>query len=243
MRPGPPPYDRSIVSAAGLERSNGVPRSRPRNASGGLAWARRSGAEPDLAASAAGWLRRSRWASGRMRSGGPSSRWDGFRRGRSRRPRYVRGPRFHVRAGGRACVCGAAGRRSWGTPIGRGCSAGRSRRSTGASWTASCSTAARCCTITASRSRRGRDFTLGSADRTFACATCARACPGARWESRGRDLRAHDAGGEVERDGVLGCYVQWGAMVDGAGLRVWDVAPANVQEIVRRHPASTSSSR
>ena len=40
----------------------------------------------------------------------------------------------------------------------------------------------------------------------------------------------------VERDGELGCYLQWGAMVDGAGLRIWDVAPANVTEVLRRYP-------
>jgi len=40
----------------------------------------------------------------------------------------------------------------------------------------------------------------------------------------------------VLRDGELGCYLQWGAMVDGAGLRIWDVAPGNVAEILRRHP-------
>jgi hypothetical protein len=40
----------------------------------------------------------------------------------------------------------------------------------------------------------------------------------------------------LARDGSLGCYLQWGAMVDGAGLRMWDVAPMNVQEVLRRHP-------
>jgi hypothetical protein len=40
----------------------------------------------------------------------------------------------------------------------------------------------------------------------------------------------------VEVDGSLGCYLQWGAMVDGAGLRIWDVAPANVQEVLRLYP-------
>jgi hypothetical protein len=40
----------------------------------------------------------------------------------------------------------------------------------------------------------------------------------------------------VEHDGALGCYLQWGAMVDGAGLRIWDVAPANVAEVLRRNP-------
>lgn len=37
-------------------------------------------------------------------------------------------------------------------------------------------------------------------------------------------------------DPELGCYVQWGAMVDVAGLRLWDVSPANREEILRRHP-------
>jgi hypothetical protein len=82
----------------------------------------------------------------------------------------------------------------------------------------------------------GRDFTLGSAERTLACATtsgisddraqvladaiCVHATPGVR----------------IDRDGTLGCYLQWGAMVDGAGLRVWDVAKANVEQILQRHP-------
>jgi hypothetical protein len=48
------------------------------------------------------------------------------------------------------------------------------------------------------RPASGRDFALGSADRTLECAR--------------------------------------GAMVDGAGLRIWDVAPANVSEVLRRHP-------
>ena len=43
-------------------------------------------------------------------------------------------------------------------------------------------------------------------------------------------------GVSLDRDGALGCYLQWGAMVDGAGLRAWDVAPANVAEVLRRYP-------
>jgi len=39
-----------------------------------------------------------------------------------------------------------------------------------------------------------------------------------------------------DRDGELDCYLQWGAMVDGAGLRIWDVAPANVAEVLHRYP-------
>jgi hypothetical protein len=47
----------------------------------------------------------------------------------------------------------------------------------------------------------------------------------------------------VDRDGPLGCYIQWGAMVDGAGLRIWDIAHANVQEIVSRHPRGSGFKR
>jgi hypothetical protein len=82
----------------------------------------------------------------------------------------------------------------------------------------------------------GRDFTLASVDRTLACAQTARV-------SDERALTLSDAvcvhttpGITIERDGLLGCYLQWGAMVDGAGLRIWDVAPANVTEVLRRYP-------
>jgi HD domain len=82
----------------------------------------------------------------------------------------------------------------------------------------------------------GRDFTLASADRVLACAGAA---------GLGTDLAelladaicVHTTPGvSLERDGALGCYLQWGAMVDGAGLRIWDVSPANVSEVLRRHP-------
>jgi hypothetical protein len=66
----------------------------------------------------------------------------------------------------------------------------------------------------------GRDFTLASVDRTLACATTAGV-------SDDRALTLADAicvhttpGVAVARDGELGCYLQWGAMVDGVGLRV-----------------------
>jgi hypothetical protein len=81
-----------------------------------------------------------------------------------------------------------------------------------------------------------RDFTLASVERTLACATAASVSDD-RAESLADAICVHTTpGAEVERDGVLGCYLQWGAMVDGAGLRIWDVAPANVDEIVRRYP-------
>jgi len=82
----------------------------------------------------------------------------------------------------------------------------------------------------------GRDFTIASAERTLTCASAA----GVAQE---RAVLLADAicvhitpAASVSRDGALGCYLQWGAMVDGAGLRMWDVSPANVAEILRRHP-------
>jgi hypothetical protein len=82
----------------------------------------------------------------------------------------------------------------------------------------------------------GRDFTLGGAERTIACATQA-GLPGEQSEQMADAICVHTTPGiSVERDGALGCYVQWGAMVDGAGLRIWDISPENVQEVVRRHP-------
>ena len=81
-----------------------------------------------------------------------------------------------------------------------------------------------------------RDFTLASAERTFACAITA----GVSAERAGALADAicvHTTPGvTVDRDGELGCYLQWGAMVDGVGLRIWDVAPANVAEMLHRHP-------
>ncbi len=82
----------------------------------------------------------------------------------------------------------------------------------------------------------GRDFTLASADRALACASAAGVD-----DDRARALTdaicVHATPGAViERDGALGCYLQWGAMVDGAGLRIWDVAPENVSEVLRRYP-------
>jgi hypothetical protein len=82
----------------------------------------------------------------------------------------------------------------------------------------------------------GRDFTLASAERTLACASAAEV-PSERAEVLADAICVHTTPGvNVERDGALGCYLQWGAMVDGAGLRAWDVSRGNVQEILRRHP-------
>jgi hypothetical protein len=81
-----------------------------------------------------------------------------------------------------------------------------------------------------------RDFTLGSVDRMLSCASAAQVA-GERAELLADGICVHTTPGvKVETDGAIGCYLQWGAMVDGAGLRVWDVAPGNVQEVLRRYP-------
>jgi hypothetical protein len=81
----------------------------------------------------------------------------------------------------------------------------------------------------------GRDFTLASAERTLACAKTA-GIDEDRAHTLADAICVHATPGvEVDRDGELGCYLQWGAMVDVAGLRIWDVAPANVSEILERH--------
>ena len=82
----------------------------------------------------------------------------------------------------------------------------------------------------------GRDFTLASADRTLEAASAAEV-GSHRAEAVADAICVHTTPGvTVDRDGALGAYIQWGAMVDAAGLRMWDVAPANVEEVLRRHP-------
>ena len=82
----------------------------------------------------------------------------------------------------------------------------------------------------------GRDFTLAGADRARSCAEAAGIDDHLATELADAICVHATPGVNVDRDGALGCYLQWGAMADVAGLRVCDVAPANVQEILRRHP-------
>ena len=44
----------------------------------------------------------------------------------------------------------------------------------------------------------------------------------------------------VDRDGALATYVQAGALLDLAGLRLWDVAQSAVDEVAARHPSGGS---
>lgn len=81
-----------------------------------------------------------------------------------------------------------------------------------------------------------QDFTLRSADRVLSCAHAA-GLSDDRADQVADGVCVHlTPGVKVETDGEIGCYVQWGAMVDVAGLRVWDIAPGNVEEILRRYP-------
>ena len=81
------------------------------------------------------------------------------------------------------------------------------------------------------------DFTIRSAARLLetaephgvdatpaADAICAHATPGV----------------SVDHDGALATYVQAGALLDLAGLRLWDVAQSAVDEVGRRHPPGGS---
>jgi hypothetical protein len=82
----------------------------------------------------------------------------------------------------------------------------------------------------------GRDFTLGGADRALGCAAAA-GLPAGDAGCIADAICVHPTPGiSVGRDGSLGCYVQWGAMVDGAGLRLWDLSPANVDAVLAAHP-------
>jgi hypothetical protein len=81
-----------------------------------------------------------------------------------------------------------------------------------------------------------RDFTLGSVDRMLGCAGAVDVGD-ERADLLADGICVHATPGiKLETDGVIGCYLQWGAMVDGAGLRSWDIAPGNVAEVLRRYP-------
>ncbi|OBG77144.1 hypothetical protein A5700_20455 [Mycobacterium sp. E1214] len=81
-----------------------------------------------------------------------------------------------------------------------------------------------------------QDFTLASAERTLGCANNTGVAD-ERAQLLADGICVHTTPGiTIDTDGALGCYLQWGAMVDGAGLRVWDVAPGNVTEVLRRYP-------
>jgi hypothetical protein len=88
----------------------------------------------------------------------------------------------------------------------------------------------------ASEAVAGEDFTLRSAERAIACAHAA-GVEADRAELIADGICCHATPGvTVRKDGPIAYYVQYGAMVDGAGLRAWDVAPKNSDEVLRRYP-------
>jgi hypothetical protein len=87
------------------------------------------------------------------------------------------------------------------------------------------------------------DFTLRSAERALACADAAGLAPD-RADQIADAICVHPTPGvSVDRDGSLGCYVQWGAMADGAGLRLWDISRANVDATLAAHPRGANFKR
>lgn len=82
----------------------------------------------------------------------------------------------------------------------------------------------------------GEDFTIRGAERALACAAAA-GVDAPRADLIADGICCHTTpGATVKRDGAIAYYVQYGAMVDGAGLRAWDIAPHNIAEVLRRHP-------
>jgi hypothetical protein len=89
----------------------------------------------------------------------------------------------------------------------------------------------------------GEDFTIRGAERALACAQAADIDP-VRADLIADGICCHTTpGATVKRDGAIAYYVQYGAMVDGAGLRAWDVAPHNIAEVLRRHPRGPAFKR
>ncbi len=88
-----------------------------------------------------------------------------------------------------------------------------------------------------------RDFTLGGADRAIACCAAA-GVPEQQGQTIADAICVHPTPGiNIERDGSLGCYLQWGAMVDGAGLRLWDISTATQAAVLAAHPRGATFKR
>ena len=84
---------------------------------------------------------------------------------------------------------------------------------------------------------------LGGADRALECAAAAE-LPRAGADLMADAICVHTTPGITPtRDGDLGCYVQMGAMVDGAGLRLWDISKDNARAVLDAHPRTTGFKR
>jgi hypothetical protein len=86
----------------------------------------------------------------------------------------------------------------------------------------------------------GVDFTLAGANRAMACVRDAGLADSLA-QAVGDAICVHPTVGiSIERDGPIGYYVQWGAMADIGGLRLWDITRANQDEVFRRYPRERS---
>ena len=85
--------------------------------------------------------------------------------------------------------------------------------------------------------RGNSDFTLASARRAEECAIAASLS--AENTRRLRDaICVHPTIGiSPERDGPIGCYLQWGAMADLAGMRRWELGRKNISYLARSSSA------
>jgi hypothetical protein len=82
----------------------------------------------------------------------------------------------------------------------------------------------------------GRDFTRAGADCALKCATAA-SVPNDLAEIIADAICVHPTPGiSVRRDGALGYYVQWGSIVDVSGVCRTQIAPRNLDYILRLHP-------
>ncbi len=82
----------------------------------------------------------------------------------------------------------------------------------------------------------GEDFTLRSAGRLQRCADEAGLEP-ATVDQAADAITVHAGPGiTIERDGALGVYVQAGAMLDLAGMRVGDLSRAYRDDVINAHP-------
>ncbi len=81
----------------------------------------------------------------------------------------------------------------------------------------------------------GEDFTLRSARRATDCAQSAE-LDNVRTAELADGITVHTTPGiSVERDGALGYYIQYGAMVDIVGNRVWDLSEDLVDDTLARY--------
>jgi len=89
----------------------------------------------------------------------------------------------------------------------------------------------------------GQDFTLASGKCAIECATSVGLSNDVA-EILADAIAVHASPGiSVNRDGSIGCYVQWGSMADVAGLRLCDISPANRKQVLNRHPRSDGFKR